>query len=226
MAALDHGLTLGNIPGIASLYDLKDTCQKLHYEGAPAVVLNAGVLRFVQPPADCAIVAQLVGMPMSGYTMENRIPLCSVEEAIALGAEAVSLQVSVDSISEDIMSRSMQLISDAHKFNLPVLLMLGPPNWASLDFFLATIRSFSEIGVDLIKVSPGRFLRTLADNRLKDFSVPLLYPGGELSKELIVDIKAASRVGYQGICIGRNFFQSEDTLSTSLPLIDQAFEEL
>lgn len=225
VAALDHGLTLGNLPGIASIHDLKHACEKLHAEGAPAVVLNAGAMRIVQPPASCAIVAQLVGMPMAGYTMVKRIPLCSTEEAISLGADAISIQLSVDSISENDVSRSAALITEAHKFNLPVLLMLGPPKWESLDFFLATIRAYSEIGADLIKISPGRFLESIPDGHLKNASVPLLYPGGELSGTLVHDIQLASRVGYQGLCIGRNFFQVDGMLSSSLPMIDEAFRE-
>ena len=226
IAALDHGLSSGETEGLSTLRELSECCSELHHCGFPAVVLNAGVLDNIKLPSHLSIVAQLVGMPMHSLNAIDRVPLAMPHAAITAGADAVSIQLRIDAGYNGTIIERLALISqEAHKLGMPVVLMLNGDKWSSLKHFLGAVRSLSEFGVDLIKVSPGNYIAELQEEVLADLSVPLLYPGGELSADYHKHVKMAAVAGYAGVCVGRNLFQSSTSFQDQIEMLDSAFSK-
>ena len=209
IAALDHGLSSGTIEGLGTLETLQDTCDYLYESGLPAAVLNIGVLHHIVTPPRLSIVAQIIGMPMYSANKSSRVSLAPPLTALSAGAEAISLQI--DPNSQDFPAGVEQLshiTHDAHALGLPVLLMVTGEDWDSVSDFITTIRSLSELGVDLMKVSPGSYLSDLAGHNLASVGVPLLYPGGELANDFRQRLELG---GKGGLC--RNLYRTK-----SLPI--------
>ncbi|MCZ7439433.1 hypothetical protein O7598_23725 [Micromonospora sp. WMMC241] len=224
IAALDHGLSLGETQGIATLSQLSSRSVALHAAGFPAVVLNAGVLRHTSLPPELSVVAQLVGMPMHSVNALDRVPLAMPAMAVSAGADAVSIQLKADAMyGTGIIERLTLLSHEAHALGLPVLLMLTGDKWESARQFMGAVRSLSEIGVDLIKAAPGSYLDELPKGALVGLSVPLLYPGGELSVDYRERVVRAATAGYAGVCIGRNLFQSTVPFRDQIAMLDSIF---
>ncbi|MEV5210307.1 hypothetical protein AB0K35_22815 [Micromonospora sp. NPDC053740] len=224
IAALDHGLSSGEVQGISTLRQLNHCCATLYGFGFPAAVLNTGVMRHINPPAQMSIVAQLVGMPMHSVNALDRVPLAMPAVAATAGADAVSIQLQADAMyGPGVVERLALLSHEAHTLGMPVLLMLNGDDWTSAKQFMGTVRSLSEIGVDLIKVGPGTILDELSNGTLVGLGVPLLYPGGELSSDYRKCVTRAAAAGYAGVCVGRNVFQSTVPLPKQLDILDSAF---
>lgn len=225
--ALDHGMSFGPLPGIESLPEMHTLCEDLSAAGIPAVVLNTGAIKQVQPAEQLTLVAQLIGMPLQAKVRLRRVPLWTPLTALSYGADAVSVQIGVGESDLALGVASItQIVDDAHKLGLPVLLMINTASWSSIDDFAATVRAFSELGVDLIKVSPGQYLHGLARTGVTGIGAPLLYPGGEATNEFGDNVKLAAQAGYAGVCVGRNVFQSESKkLNHIVEMLDRAFLE-
>lgn len=211
IAALDHGLSSGDVVGLTRLRDVGRLSQDLHRSGFPAAVINNGALHHVTPPASLSVIAQLVGMPMQSRNDQERAALATPKMAVANGADAIALQVKGSGkIDERLAKQLANITHRAHQLGLPVLLMVNGETWDSLAHYLAVIRSFTELGVDLIKISPGRHLPALVGVRVNEIGAPLLFPGGGLSSDWDERVEMAAMAGYAGICLGRNLFQRED----------------
>jgi DhnA family fructose-bisphosphate aldolase class Ia len=100
--------------------------------------------------------------------------------------------------------------------------MVSDTQWKSTEHFLNTVRAVSELTVDLIKVAPDGILRALPADALRDSVKPILYAGGPRSDNFAEDVKLAATVGFSGVCIGRNLFQSSDPRS-AMDAVDRAF---
>ncbi|MHC4365367.1 MAG: beta/alpha barrel domain-containing protein, partial [Planctomycetota bacterium] len=91
---MDHGVTVGPIEG---LEDMRATVSKIVAGGANAILMHKGIVRAGHRGAGRA--AGLI-IHLSGGTSMSPAPnatelICTVEEAIKLGADAVSLHINL-----------------------------------------------------------------------------------------------------------------------------------
>lgn len=155
-----------------------------------------------------ALVIQIYGRPAKSLFGGVREPLCSIEDALAIGAECVSFQIDLSqSAPEPNFSEMAELASRSRSLGIPSLLMVSGVATDSARQFLSIVRSLAELPVDLLKVDPGRLLHDLQPGCLSGFPVPCLYAGGESTPTFKDNLEIAKRAGFGGVCIGRNFFQ-------------------
>ena len=143
--------------------------------------------------------------------------VCTVEEAIALGADAVSVHINLGAPHESKMIEEVGRVSrECTKWGMPLLIMIYPRGEGidpkSPQAIGHCVRVAEELGADLIKTSytgdPASFKKITSA-----CSVPVLIAGGEKAADLesLETVREAiTKGGAAGVALGRNSFQREN----------------
>jgi len=160
--------------------------------------------------------------------------LCTVDEAIRIGAEAVGYTIYVGSDYESKMMQEFSQIEDeAHSKGLVVTAWLyprgkeveGKENTKETVAYAA--RLGLELGADFIKIpytgDPESF-RWVVESAGK---AKVLVSGGVKrdTTELLKDVEDFMKVGTCGIAVGRNVWQSDDPVGVSKKLAEIIYGE-
>ncbi len=121
---LDHGASDGFIPGMTAIPELLRSLNGCDVNG---VVLNKGWAReasgLLQPWAN--LVVQLSAGTKHGLPTYNKSIVCSAQEALRIGADAVAVHANIANDLEDRMLADLGAITDeARQLGLPVLAVL------------------------------------------------------------------------------------------------------
>jgi fructose-bisphosphate aldolase/2-amino-3,7-dideoxy-D-threo-hept-6-ulosonate synthase len=219
MVPMDHGLTLGAVDGLA---DIESTIDAVTRGGADAVLTQKGIApRVHENKNDAGYVVHLNGSTTLGPDKRDKRITGTVKDAIAVGADAVSLHLNVGSQYEP---EQIEALSDvtttAAEYGMPVLAMTyarGPdvsdssdPESYAEDVAHAA-RLGEELGADIIKTSytgtPASFERVVESTRL-----PVIIAGGSkgTDRETLEMVAGATEAGGAGVSMGRSIFQHDD----------------
>ena len=215
---MDHGFSMGQIDG---LLDMTKTISEVSDGGANAIVLHKGMVKrgHRRHGRDIGLIIHLSGSTSLNPDPNDKVIVCTVEEAVALGADAVSIHINLGAPNESRMLESAGLIvKDCNRWGMPLLVMIYPRG-KGIDPFSPQaighcVRVAEELGADLIKTnypgSPEAFRKIV-----KACSVPVFIAGGEKTGDLesLRIIRDSVEVGGAGVCVGRNAFQRDDTRS-------------
>jgi len=146
--------------------------------------------------------------------------LCTVSEALKLGASAVGYTIYLGSLYESIMLKEFENIQrEAHKKNLPVIAWVYPRGKSikrkSKDELMAyAARAGLEIGADIIKIHYSGNIRALKWAVKSAGKVKVVIAGGIKinEKTLLKQVKEIISSGAIGLAIGRNIWQSKNPL--------------
>ena len=211
---LDHGVTAGPIPGLA---DIRDTIGKVVNGGANAIIIHKGIVRAGHRGRgkDVGLIVHLSGSTQLSPDPNSKVLVCTVEEAIKLGADGVSIHVNIGADDEKDMLRDFGEVSKhCQTWGMPLLAMMytrgkNITNQHDAEVVKHAARVAAELGADLVKVNytgdPDSF-RTVVEG----CSVPVLIAGGEKAEndyDVFENIGDAIAVGGAGVSIGRNVFQ-------------------
>jgi fructose-bisphosphate aldolase/2-amino-3,7-dideoxy-D-threo-hept-6-ulosonate synthase len=222
---MDHGFTLGQIGG---LLNMPGIISAVCGGGADAVILHKGLVRreYVRLLDGAALIVHLSGSTSRGPDPDEKVLVGSVEEAVALGADAVSIHVNLGAAGESRMLAAAGMVGrDCVRFGIPLLIMCYPRGKgidpSSPETVGHCVRVAEELGADMIKtnytgdpVSFGAIVRASP--------VPVFVAGGEKSGDLesLSMIRDAVRVGGAGVCVGRNAFQRDNPREFIRALVD------
>jgi DhnA family fructose-bisphosphate aldolase class Ia len=208
---LDHPVSMGPIDGIEEVAPL---ARELQESGADLLIVTKGAVREVAP---ILRPSTLLGIHVSastslGSTSNRKVLVGSAEEAVALGADLLSIQVNFGIPEEPDMLVDLGRAADqCRALGLPLLCMayVKKANGGTPDELRHASRAAADTGADIVKTSyPGS--RDEFARLCKTTPVPVLIGGGvRLDDEaealrIVADSLAA---GGAGICIGRNLFQ-------------------
>lgn len=213
---IDHGVTVGPIPGLESLSDIG---RWIGNESISAIVAHKGMLeRLVTRDmlsSTTGVILHLNGMPGMSKDADSKQMVSNVRAALSLGADAVSVQVN---FTADNVGHNMSLlgaVTDAtHAAGLPLLTMVYDKVKTSgnekLDRMHGLIRLAAELGTDCIKIGfPDSLdhMRELIAPHCDQVS--MYFAGGEKMDEerLLEWTRVAVQSGASGLCAGRNVFQ-------------------
>ncbi|MDO8871919.1 MAG: 2-amino-3,7-dideoxy-D-threo-hept-6-ulosonate synthase [Methanoregula sp.] len=213
---MDHGFSMGQIDGLT---DMTKTISEVSDGGANAIVLHKGMVKrgHRRHGRDIGLIIHLSGSTSMNPDPDDKVQVCTVEEAIALGADAVSIHINLGAPNESKMLEiGAKVAKDCNRWAMPLLTMIYPRG-KGIDPFSAQsvghcVRVAEELGADLIKTNypgdPEAFKKIV-----KSCSVPVFIAGGEKCADLesLKIIREAVRAGGAGVCVGRNAFQREDT---------------
>lgn len=215
---LDHALTAGPIPGGGR--DLNTLVGQLSLNGADAVVLHKGNVRFIDPVwfKQLSLIVHLSASTVHAPDPDDKVLVGTVEEALRLGADAVSVHVNIGSREEARQIADLAVVAEAcDRWNMPILAMMyprGPRVTAPRDPALVAhaVTLAAELGVDLVKTyyvgSVGDMLSITAAS-----PVPILAAGGPRAgdhDELMDFVDSVLLAGAAGLAVGRNIFEDKD----------------
>ncbi|WP_461208324.1 2-amino-3,7-dideoxy-D-threo-hept-6-ulosonate synthase [Desulfocurvus sp. DL9XJH121] len=214
---LDHGVTIGPVDG---LIDMRETLSHVAEGGANAVLMHKGLVPcgHRRQGADIGLIVHLSSSTSLSPFPNAKSLTGTVEDAIKLGADAVSVHVNVGDESEREMLRDLgQVASSASDWGMPVLAMVyarGPKVKDEYDPEVVAhcARVGMELGADVVKVpytgDPDSFARVA-----QGVCVPVVIAGGpklDSVRDLFVMVSESLQAGGAGLSIGRNIFQAEN----------------
>ncbi len=211
---MDHGISVGPIPG---LIDMKQTIQMVADGGANAIVEHKGLVGegHRKKGQDIGLIVHLsASTNLSPYPNAKTL-VCSVEEAIKLGADAVSIHVNLGDDSEKEMLKDFGQVSyDARTWGMPLLAMIYPRGEKIKDEYDPEVikhaaRVGNEMGADLVKVSYTGSTESF-QGVVEGCAIPVVIAGGpkmNSDREILEMVKGSIDAGGAGVSIGRNVFQ-------------------
>jgi len=213
---MDHGVSMGPIEG---LKNLAETVNAVAEGGANAVVLHKGVVGFGHRGygKDVGLIIHLSASTSLSPDPNEKVLVCTVEEAIKLGADAVSVHVNVGSKTEAEQLRKLGEISRvAAEWGMPLLAMMYPRGEGINQFDEKAValaaRVGAELGADIVKTN---FTGDVESFRrvVEGCPVPVVVAGGPKmgsDEDVLRMVRMAMDAGARGVAIGRNIFQAEN----------------
>jgi len=214
---MDHGITAGPISG---LEDMRETVAKVVNGGANAILMHKGMVQAGHRGGgrDIGLIVHLSAGTSLSPDPNTKVPVCTVAEAVRLGADAVSIHINLGASTDADMLRHFGEVSHScAEWGMPLLAMVytrGPKIESEFDvkYVKHAARAGAELGADIVKVnytgSPDSFRAVVAG-----CPVPVVIAGGEkveTDEELFHMVAGALAAGSAGVSIGRNAFQHPD----------------
>jgi fructose-bisphosphate aldolase/2-amino-3,7-dideoxy-D-threo-hept-6-ulosonate synthase len=208
---IDHGVSMGPIKGITNMQNIVDQLLK---GGVDAVVLNKGIAKRIDLD-NAGLIVHLSAISNLTPNANNKIQVCTVQEAIRIGADAVSVHINVGAPEEDKMLKKLGRVADkCDIYGMPLLAMMYPrgPKIQSehtVDVVAHAARLGAELGADIIKTNYTGDTETFK-SVVEGCPVPVIIAGGPKCKteqEILQTAYESIEAGGSGLSIGRNVFQ-------------------
>lgn len=214
---MDHGMTLGQIDG---LLRMNETIAAVSDGGANAIILHKGMVKagHRRKGRDIGLIIHLSAGTSMNPDPNDKVLICSVEEAISLGADAVSIHINLGAAQESKMIESAGVVvRDCSRWGIPLLAMVYPrgPGINPTDprHVGHAVRVAEELGADMVKTNYTGDVESFT-RIVQASSIPVLIAGGEKAGDLetLLTIRDAThQADCAGVCMGRNAFQRTDT---------------
>ncbi len=227
IAPMDHGISGGPIPG---LINMTETIDSVASGGANAVLMHKGMVKNGHRGygKDIGLILHLSASTDLSVDPYHKVQVTSVEKALQLGADAVSVHINIGSEKEPEMLKSTgRIAEECDKWGMPLLAMMYPrgpkiDNEHDPEVVKLAARVGAELGADIVKTNytgdPDTF-KEVVDG----CPVPVIIAGGpkvETDKQLLEMVYDAINVGGAGIAIGRNVFQAKDPAKMTKALVE------
>ncbi|WP_254763070.1 2-amino-3,7-dideoxy-D-threo-hept-6-ulosonate synthase [Natrinema marinum] len=211
---MDHGITMGAVQG---LKDIESTIDGVTSGGADAVLTQKGIApRVHENKNGKGYIVHLNGSTTIGPDENDKRVTGTVEEAIRVGADAVSFHINVGSDHEpDQLTQLSEVTETAERFGMPVLAMayargpgVDPEDPEALGH---AVRLAEELGADIVKTGysgdADSFQHVVESTRL-----PVVIAGGSkgTDRETIEMVRGVMDAGGAGVSMGRSIFQHDD----------------
>ncbi|MDK2795840.1 MAG: fructose-bisphosphate aldolase / 2-amino-3,7-dideoxy-D-threo-hept-6-ulosonate synthase [Archaeoglobaceae archaeon] len=213
---MDHGVSMGPIEG---LVNLSKTINAVAEGGANAVILHKGVIAFGHRGygRDVGLIVHLSGSTSLSPDPNEKVLVCTVEEAIKLGADAVSIHVNIGSKTEAEQLKNLGEISKiCSEWGMPLLAMMYPRgdkiNQYDVKAVSLAARVGAELGADIVKTNFTGDVESFK-KVVEGCPVPVVIAGGPKmsnEEEILQMVRMAMDAGARGVAIGRNIFQAEN----------------
>lgn len=214
---LDHGLSEGPIPGLEDIGALLRSLQHLPVQG---IVMHKGMVMAYAPEVrlDQSLIVHLSAGTRHGLPSYNKALVCSVQEALRLGADMVSMHINIGNDLEDRMLSDLgACVEEAHHLGLPVLAMIYARggqivNETDPALVAHSIRIGAELGADVIKVPYSGHQQSFS-RAVSVCPTPVVIGGGPKNgdfRSFLRTLREVLETGVSGLCIGRNIFQHDN----------------
>ena len=210
---MDHGVSDGAPRG---LRDMAQAVQDMDEGMADAVLLHKGLIHKAKYESHMRLGFI---MHISASTSLSRRPnkkmlVGDVEEAVRLGADAVSIHINLGDDDESMMmSDAGKVAKECSLWGMPLLMMVYARGHDVDSFDPHNIahcaRVGAELGADIVKVPYTGDPETFADV-VADCGVPVLIAGGpklDSTRKLLEMVHGSLQAGGSGLSVGRNVFE-------------------
>lgn len=213
---MDHGVTVGPIEGLA---DMRETVSKVVAGGANAILIHKGMVRAGHRGTgkDVGLIIHLSAGTSISPDPNAKELVCTVEEAIKLGADAVSVHINLGAETDNQMLRQLGLVSrHCSQWQMPLVAMMYTRGAKIKDEYDVknvkhAARVGAELGADIVKVVYTGSIETFTEV-VQGCPVPVVIAGGpkmDSDEDIFKMVAGALEAGAAGVSIGRNAFQHE-----------------
>ena len=216
---LEHGPTDFNDKNVDPKYII-DIAKKGRYTG---LVFQKGVAEKYKEEIRASgvnLIVKLNGKTslVKGEPISRQ--LCSVKEAVKLGADAVGYTIYIGSKHESIMMQEFSKIrGEAHKKGLPTIVWIYPRGKGvkgkkKKDLMAYAARTGLEIGADIIKIKYEGNVNDLKWAVESAGKAKIVVAGGVKKGEgvLLKQVREIVDAGCIGLAIGRNIWQNKEPM--------------
>ncbi|MGB2808607.1 MAG: 2-amino-3,7-dideoxy-D-threo-hept-6-ulosonate synthase [Sedimentisphaerales bacterium] len=211
---MDHGVTVGPIEGLA---DMRETVSKVVAGGANAILMHKGMVRAGHRGTgkDVGLIIHLSAGTSISPDPNAKELVCTVEEAIKLGADAVSVHINLGAETDNQMLRQLGLVSrHCSQWQMPLVAMMYTRGAKIKDEYDVknvkhAARVGAELGADIVKVVYTGSIETFTEV-VQGCPVPVVIAGGpkmDSDEDIFKMVVGALEAGAAGLSIGRNAFQ-------------------
>jgi class I fructose-bisphosphate aldolase len=210
---MDHGASVGPVAG---LEDIARSVQAAAKGGATAVVLHKGLVPHALPSLGRAgLLVHLSASTALNPDPDDKRLVGTVEEAVALGADGVSVHVNIGAARESAMVEDLgRVATECARLGMPLLAMMYARGHEIRDphdagFIKHIARLGAELGADVVKCP---YTGSAASFRevVRGCPVPVVISGGprmDSDRAVLEMAEQAMQAGAAGASIGRNAFQ-------------------
>lgn len=222
--AYDQGLEHGpesdfNDKNIDPLYIL-EIAKKGKFQG---IVFQKGIAEKYQKEIKASkipLILKLNGKTKIYKGEPYSAPLCTVKEAIKLGASAIGYTIYIGSKYESKMFKEFEKIEkQAHEKGLPIITWIYPrgksvKNDVSKEMMSYATRTALELGADIVKMKYGGNIKNLKWAVKSAGRTKVVVAGGtkKNKKEFLSQVKDIMKAGCIGLAVGRNIWQNKNPL--------------
>ena len=215
---MDHGLTMGTIKG---LEDIAEVIDKVSLGGANAVLMHSGMVGVGHRKygKDIGLILHLSGATSLAPDPNRKVLVCSVERALKMGADGVSIHINIGADEEPEMLKDASIVVEkSREWGVPLIAMMYPRGNKITDENDAevvniAVRAGVELGADIVKTNYTGDIDSFKEIVNGVSHIPIIIAGGpkmDTIPELFQMVYDSLQAGGAGVAFGRNIFQSED----------------
>ena len=214
--ALDHAPSYGLLRG---LEDIGRVLEQVASAGPDAIMLMKGTAERCFHPYAGRIALILKSSTLSPFHPEHDVWVNSVEDAVRLGADAISMAVTIGSPHQpQILADLAALVREAERAGMPVIAhaypnggLVPPAERFSPDRVSYAARLAMELGVDIVKTFYTGSSETFAEVVVRAAPALVVAAGGprlDTEAEVLRMAHGVVQARAAGITFGRNIWQS------------------
>lgn len=207
---MDHGISSGPIVGLEDPSQTIYACE----QNLTSVIINKGILKTLPRPANLGIVVHYSASTSLSLTPNRKMLTGTVQEAVRMGADGVSLHINIGSREEPEMIQDLGMIAEqCQMWSMPLLAMMYPrgenvKNPHDPDVVAHAARIGAECGADIVKTVYTGDVDSFADV-IRGTGVPVVVAGGpqaETAMDILRMTEEVIEAGASGVTFGRNIF--------------------
>jgi 2-amino-4,5-dihydroxy-6-oxo-7-(phosphonooxy)heptanoate synthase len=217
LVPLDHSLADGPVTTAADFAGLIAALAANEVDG---IIVHKGRVRFLPTESleSMGLVVHLSGSTQHAPDVDAKTLVGAVADAVALGADGVSVHINLGSSNEAAQLSDLGLVADkCARWGVPLLAMIYPRGPRIADptdpVLLAHAANIAaDLGADIVKLpftgSPATMRDVVAAS-----PIPVVTAGGGLigdTAKFLDSIDSVMESGALGVAVGRNIFRAAD----------------
>jgi fructose-bisphosphate aldolase/2-amino-3,7-dideoxy-D-threo-hept-6-ulosonate synthase len=193
---------------------------KVALGGANAVLMHSGMVGagHRQYGQDVGLIIHLSAATSLAPDPDRKVLVCSVERALKMGADAVSIHINIGAHEEpEMLQDAHKVVESAREWGLPLIAMMYPRGKKIKDendpeVVNIAVRAGTELGADIVKTNYTGDIDSFK-YIVKSVHIPVIIAGGpkiDTTQDLLQMVYDSIQAGGAGVAFGRNVFQSQD----------------
>jgi predicted phospho-2-dehydro-3-deoxyheptonate aldolase len=215
---------------IEGLVDMKATIDKVSQGGATAVVMHKGVVPYGHRSfgRDIGLIVHMSASTSLSPDPNSKVVVTTVQEALKMGADAVSMHINIGASTEPYMLRDFgEIARECNEWGMPLMVMIYPrgkdiKNGYDVDLIKQCARVGMELGADIVKTSYTGDIDSFKEV-VKGAIIPVVIAGGpkmDSDRDLLQMVADSVEAGGMGVSIGRNIFQHRNVVGITKAISD------
>ncbi|MCJ7635287.1 2-amino-3,7-dideoxy-D-threo-hept-6-ulosonate synthase [Candidatus Bathyarchaeota archaeon] len=216
---MDHGVALGPISGILNM---QETVDRLALGETDAILIHKGIAQNINT-YNMGLIVHLNASTELSPDPDWKVKVCSVSQAVRLGADGVSIHINLGAPKENRMLTYLGKVSDkCETYGIPLLAMVYPrgpdiKNGHDVTLVKHAARVGAELGADIIKTNYTGSIDTFKEV-IQSCPAPVVIAGGpkmDTCEDILQMVSDSIKAGGAGVAIGRNIFQNKNPTAMS-----------